>query len=113
MEGALVTGGGGGGHFVGAGGEAGRGGECVAIQAVRRRMEAEPGVTLWGVVGQIAELGCRESQGAEPFPVVSRWTSGRRKRLWGAAVTVQGVRGSAAAVVRRAERANLERRRAR
>ena len=51
----------------------------------------------------------RERQGTESFGVVRRRTSGRGERLRRVAVTMERVRGAAAGVVRRAERAHLER----
>lgn len=71
-------------------------------------MEAKPSVTLCGGIGKIAKLRTRERQGTESFTFIYRWTSGRREWLRGVAVTMERVCGSAAGVIRRAERANLE-----
>lgn len=103
-----MVGGGGGSHFIRAGGEARRGGECVTVQAVGRRVEAQACVTLRGGVREIAQLRPRERQRAEAFAVVHRGASGRGERLRRVAVAVQGVSRAAAGVVRWAEGANLE-----
>lgn len=95
-------------HFVGAGSEAWRRGECVTVQTVGGRMEAKPGVARRSGVGQIADLRGGERQGAESIAVVHRRAPGRRERLRGVAVAVEGERGSAAGVVGRAQSADLE-----
>ena len=76
-------------------------------------MEAKPGVSLRGGVGQIAELRRRERQRAESVALVQRRASGRVEGLRGGAVTMERVRGSAAGVITWAESADLERRGAR
>lgn len=108
-----MIGGGCGGHFIRAGGEAWRRRECVAIQTVGWRVEPETSIALWGVVGQISKLTGGKREGAESFAVKRRRTSRRGERLGRVAVTVKGVRGSATGVVWWAEGANLERGRAR
>lgn len=113
QEGALVVGRDGRRHLVGAGGQAGRRGEGVAVQAVGRRVEAEPGVARRGGVGQVAQLGGGERQRAESFAVVQRRAPGGRERIRPVAVAVEGQPRAAGAVVGRAEGAHLEGRGAR